>query len=865
MFLVPVQAQTTSEFGYQLHPEKLLENTEATLQVFVTSNEMMVPKQIENLKIVSSDNEIIQVLGVEETDNKFTKNVLIKANKPGIASIALAASSFSSKEISLEVFNNNNHPTQILMKITPDVFPIDGPRYGHIAVELATTGGLPTLASEDVTISLDTPNKDVIKIKNTEVIISSGEYYATTEFEIVGSGDAIIFADTEGMEKISDIVNVLEPEGPLKLQLYAIPNDYNSYSGAKGVVVVQLLDDSGDPVIAEEDIHFELNVENPNSSVNTSYDFEEVDFETKQLVIEKGSYSTFTKFTPRPNLGDYTGTYEQTYNIFISVEGYQSQADSITVNTDRLGEVEGSSGTGALEGRGPAVTQVLPFLTTGEEEVIAVTYYQTQIDVSRQTGGSTQGVTNREFISVTVPVQASDNHEIVFSSSELDTVNPKSPLMNKGENVVVVFGETGTVVSEDSVIFSIIDNEGVKTVGGIPIGPIESDMQLVVEPLLPMILAEKEFPVLAYLNEGGEEEEGAGEGDGEEESEGDPRLGVTPFIEDAILTFSANEFVETDSITIKQNQPYSLTNMMSKELGETELSYQMGGFDGTAQIVSHTTDPSEIYLAFPKNILANSETLATVQVLDSVGNPVYAKKDIEIKLVSNDDEILKVPQELTIKEGDYFTTFALNTENEGEIELALLSEDFALSKYDINVVDITPTLSLELLGEGNWNERVEAKLSVSIPEITTALDGFVVEWESEGGEVRSMDKVTNKQGIASMNVIANDKETISITATVSGNGFESATASKSIEIINKPVVEAVSNVETVTETPSEFPLDSTAMVFIIIPVAVGGALFFLKRMDKLDLITEKIPIGDKLNIGDKVEEIKEKISDIRNR
>ncbi len=52
IFVIPAQAQITSEFGYQLHPEKLLENTEGTLQVFVTSNGMMVPKQIESLKIV---------------------------------------------------------------------------------------------------------------------------------------------------------------------------------------------------------------------------------------------------------------------------------------------------------------------------------------------------------------------------------------------------------------------------------------------------------------------------------------------------------------------------------------------------------------------------------------------------------------------------------------------------------------------------------------------------------------------------------------------------------------------------------------------------------------------------------------------
>jgi len=168
IFVIPAQAQTTSEFGYQLHPDKLLENTEGILQVFVTSNDMMVPKQIVGLKVISSDNSVIEIVEIEEDDNKFTKNLFIKAKKSGITSIVLAAPGFSSKEISLEVFNNNNYPTQILMKITPETFPIDGPRYGYITLELATTGGLPTLALEDTVIHLDTPNEDTIKLKNSE-------------------------------------------------------------------------------------------------------------------------------------------------------------------------------------------------------------------------------------------------------------------------------------------------------------------------------------------------------------------------------------------------------------------------------------------------------------------------------------------------------------------------------------------------------------------------------------------------------------------------------------------------------------------------------------------------------------------------
>jgi len=156
----------------------------------------------------------------------------------------------------------------------------------------------------------------------------------------------------------------------------------------------------------------------------------------------------------------------------------------------------------------------------------------------------------------------------------------------------------------------------------------------------------------------------------------------------------------------------------------------------------------------------------------------------------------------------------------------------------------------------NWNERIEAQLSVTIPQITTSLDGFDVEWEVTGGEVVQFDEVTNSNGIATLNVIANEKAQVDISITVSGNGLSSSSLSKTAAILNMPIEELV-----IEEPTNELglPIDLTTMILIIIPVAIVGALFVLKRMDKLDMITEKIPIGDK------IEEIKEKISDIRNR
>ena len=850
LFIIPVHAQITSEFGYQLHPEKLLENTEATLQVFVSSNELMVPKQIENLKVISSDNSIIEILGIEDGEDQYAKNILVKAKNPGITTVALAAQGFSSKEISLEVFNNNNYPTQILMKITPNEFPIDGPKRGHIVVELATTGGIPTVATKDTSIVLETPNKDVIKIKDSEIIIAEGKYYAMTEFEIVSSGDAIVFAQTENMKKISSIVSVIEPKAPLKLQLYTYPETYSSYSGTKGFAIVQLVDAEGLPVLAEEDIQFRLSVENPDVSINTSHDFEEINFSKNELVIEKGSYSTYTEFTPRLNLGDMTEELEQEFNIFVSVENYLTSESKITIIHDQIG---------ALEGEGPSITKVIPFLTTGNNEIIGVTYYETSIEVSRQIGGSIGGTTNRELVTVTVPVQAKEDHTITFSSSNNDVVNPVNPIMKQADNVVLVFGETGTIKSEDSTIFSITDNEGVKTVTGNPIGPIEEDIKLQIESLVPMILAEKEFPVIGYLVEEASEDEGAVTS-GDDEDEVNPRLGVTKFIEDAVLTFSANEYIETEYTTINRNQDYAIMDMSATKVGSTTLSYQMGGFEGTSNIESHTTDPAKIEVSSPENILANSNTLATVQLLDSSSNPVYAKEDVKIKMVSNNEEIVKIPQDLVIKTGEYFTTFELEALNEGEIELAVLSEDMSLAKHIINVVDISPVLSLELLGGMNWNERLEAKLLVTIPEIEASLDGFNVEWEVTGGEILQFDEVTNSEGIAIMNVMANELDTITISAIVSGNGLSSSTLTKSATILNMPIVETdTSQAPIASQSVEGISLDISTIIMIAVPVGIGGALFMLKKMDKLEMITDRVPIGDK------VEEIKERISDIRNR
>ncbi len=161
MVFMPSYAESSAEFGYQLLPEKLLENNEGILQLYVSSSDIMIPVSINNLKVVSTDNSIIKVIGVEQF-NEYITNIKIQALSPGSANLVVAASKFLSEEIPIQVYNNNNYPTQIMMKFTPDDFPVDGPKFGYVSVEILTTSGSPTKAEDDIIVSISTPNTDVV-------------------------------------------------------------------------------------------------------------------------------------------------------------------------------------------------------------------------------------------------------------------------------------------------------------------------------------------------------------------------------------------------------------------------------------------------------------------------------------------------------------------------------------------------------------------------------------------------------------------------------------------------------------------------------------------------------------------------------
>jgi len=860
--IIPISAYADSEFVYKQLPGKILEYTDGTIQVFVESEGLMVPQKITGLKTTSTDTSIVKIIGIEST-NKYITNIQIQALQPGTANIILAAPGFMSKEIPVTVFNNNNFPTQIQMKITPSDFPVDGPRHGFIGIELLTTSGLPSKAEYDTLIKFSTPNSDMIELKEEEVLIKKGEYFAVNEFNVLLSGEPIIFAETEGMKRISQFINIQQAAEPHKIQVYAYPSTFTSYSNPTAYLIIQLQDDDGVPIIAEKNIHVSITATNPDSSINTSGDFAEVLFSDDILEIEKGSYWAYTSFTPRPDLGDFTESGFQDYTISVSTDDYISTSTTITVIHERVGGGDtGQVKGGVLLGDGPAFLEVVPFLTTGKKELIGVLYLEATVTVA-ETIYFLDPTSDTIFATIsgetTIPVMTKNDLELNIASSSLNTVNVVNPIVEKGGNSALVFGNTGTIAPKDCDIeFYLTDNEGVSTITGNPFGPVKGSLSLTVEPLIPEILAGSKFPIIGYLMESSSSSDGSTCYSGDADESG--RFGVTHFTEDTILTFSADELLEIDSAIIKQNQPFMLMDVQSKKIGKSVLQIRGTDLSSSFSLQSHTTDPTSFALTFPETTLPGTNALLALQALDSKGNPVYAKEDIEIALVSNNESVLEIPDSLVIQKDDYRTIFEIFTKAEGSSEIALLSEGLPLANFNLNVKGMKPVLNMKIAGSGLVGEPMTATLAVSYPGVKVSAEGMDVEWTVSGAEILHQRSVTDENGKAIIEMISHNPTTASIKASVSGTGISNAQSAASYTFEHPEGY--VEIVESDNFGLGGLIIENTQLIYIIVPGALAGTFLILKRTNRLEGITERLPLD---GLGEKFDDIKERISEMRER
>jgi len=167
---------------------------------------------------------------------------------------------------------------------------------------------------------------------------------------------------------------------------------------------------------------------------------------------------------------------------------------------------------------------------------------------------------------------------------------------------------------------------------------------------------------------------------------------------------------------------------------------------------------------------------------------------------------------------------------------------------------------MKIAGSGLVGESMTATLTVSYPGANVYAEGMDVKWTVSGADVLHQRDITDENGKAVIEIISYNPSTASIKASVSGTGITTAKSSASYSFEHPEGY--VEIVESDNFGIGGLLIEDTHLIYIIVPVAIAGAFLFLKRTNRLEGISERLPIG---GLGEKFEDIRDRVSEIRER
>jgi hypothetical protein len=780
-----VHGQSPSDIEYRFVPSKIIEGTEGTLQVYAKDT---MPRPVDNLIATSSDPTLVEITSIDSNQNRLFTEVKIRAMHAGNAKIAFAAPGFLSKEIPVTIYPDESVATQIIMKITPNIFSVNGPKEGYVSVQLANKDGIPVFASEDTIIDLNT-DSDIINLKDSSLVVRKGEYFAVGQFEVKQSGEANLFASSEYAGMTSGKISANSKASELKIQSYVFPQIVNNYFASFAYLIVQLNDASGNPVIAKEDIPISVRVtdstrDEPVNSSDREGDIRPVG----HLVIKQGTYWAYIQLAVKAGLSG-------TYDISISAKGHliPTAAQMQTTLTQTMDDKS-------------ARIDMLPILATGKEELVGVMHLE---DVN---GG---------------PVISRDELIVRIDSSDPDAFSIDNVHMSRGDSVALVFGKAEK--TDKPVTLNVI-TEDPQILNPVITLPEKEQLSLVVQPLIQKVLEDTVFPMAAYMTH----------------SDGAPEYSTV----DANITILPKESITTEQAVLQKGQAVALINSKMIKGEPTTLSFMAGRFSGTSSIDGISYEPSTVSLNYPEKIIKNTDNVFAVELLDGKNSPIFASKDLKIKLVSSDPNSINAPQDITIKKGSYYSLFDVIPSTAGNTKISVLINGMPLSEFSILSTALNPQIILLANDLANPGSAFTAKINAQYNDLPVS--GLKVDWSAQGAVIQSVESTTDKDGAATILLTPLESGTIDLRATVSGGSFVDTTVSKGITINATQSI-----IQPVQEQNQFGSIMGLSPIYFGIPAATSAVVFVLKKKGLLDGITERISFVSKIS------EIKEKITQIR--
>ena len=758
----------TAKFGHRLLPEKMLENTEGLLEVYaVQDNSGIIPQPINGLIVRSSDPSVVSIIGVEENENGFITNVKIKATSAGTANIALIAPGFSSEEFPITTYNNQDNPQQILLKITPNSFSLNGPSKGYVAVEIANSDGYPVSANKDTTVTLSVNDDSLLDLKNNQFVIKKGDYFAIADFEVKKSGIATVSASTPSMKKISSNITIDPDAATAHLQLYVYPDKISSFQGSQSYAIVELQNANGAPVKAKEDIFVSVKVTGASQEVIQSSSPTATNISTSNLVIKKGSYWGYSTLSTLAGL-------EGLYDISIAANNYPSskpqQLDVVKVQ---------------FSASKPFEFNTLPVLVTGEEELIGVLHL---VDSDGN------------------PLVASDNLLIDVDSTDKSLFSVKEVKINKGLTTGLVFAQTGITAPSSLQLYDTTDNSKLTT----PkiFGPKEGDLSLVADPLIPQWVPGIESPLLLYMLD-------------------NANTNSTSYFPDTMsISISNTDLMQIESNTVTKGQDYVLLDTKALKAGDATPSIIAGSFESDPTITILSPKATQLRLSSPGSIISNLPNTFSMELLDENGLPAISEEDKKITLIPNDKSVIDLPESVTIKKGDYYILFNPISTGDGNTELSIISDGLPLLKSDLTVTSLSPSLTITSTDSVDQKHIFYASLNAQYDNVP--LSGLKVDWNVRGAEILAKSTMTDQSGSAGISLLSQDPKMIDIQATVSGGILGTKNVEKVVTV--NQLTQTITTTSNTSNT-KPFSIFGINPLFVIIPGAatVSFAIFKKKK------------------------------------
>ena len=743
---------------------------------------------VDKLIATSSDPSIVQILSIDQDQTHMVSTVKIRTLAAGDVKIALAAPGFTSNEFDLTVYTNSNIATKLMIKATPSTFATNGPMEGYVAVESVNNNDIPTPVASDMVVSISTSDNDVMTPKDASLIIKKGEYYAIGQITVNSAGTAQLSASSSSMQSISTSVTVNKINSQNTVQLYVYPKTINAYAESSAYAIVQLHDASGNPVLAKNDIPVKVQIINASGigQINTSQN--SLLFQIgEQAVIKKGTYWSYVPV-------EITAGTSGTFNVVATASGnLVSPAVQLTTN---------SSNT-LLDTRSARLDSV-PILTTGQKELIGVIHLE---DPSGKM------------------LVAKDNLQIKIDSSDPSVVSIPDVQMDKGSQAALVFAQVGKTANPVT-LDVVTDNP--QTVPQVVSSVAIDSSSLKAESLLTKVLTHTKIPIAYYLMN-------------------DNALSFPT--SELPLMVSPSDSVQTETLSIHKDQPILISDGVLLKDGPQNLSVISPTFSSTFSIEGISANPTSLEFDYPERITAGLQNTFSIELLDDQQIPTYSDHDMTIKLVSSNPSVIEMPDSVQISKGSYFTSFNVNAKNEGASEISLLANEIPLSKFDLNVISISPDVNIQSADFGESGIPLSAEITATYKQVP--LKDLKVDWKVDGAKIQSMDSVINPDGKAKMTFISDAAGQVHIEASVSGGLYKVTTASKDVTI-NAPLASA--NPSENVQKNNISILGGIDPLLLLIPVVAGVGILIFKKREMFEEISEKF------NLSEIIEEIKNKVS-----